>query len=686
MGNPRRAAEYFEKALARAPDNANAAPALVRALRHAGEVDAALAAAARAIERQPANPGLWLERARTHLQCGDGDAAIEALERTLELNGNDLTALLTLARVYRASGRFVPALALARRALALERPSPAANALAAELLCERGDLDEAMAQAESAVRSDDASADSHRAMAMVLQRKGDRAAAIRSYETAISRAPKRADLLAGLGELQAKENRREAAIETYRRAIAVDPGFAEARTRLFVELRDICRWDEANALRPAIDRAVDAALAAGKCPPEAPFVDVMLHEDLGRNLAVARGWAKAVERRAGGLPRPVSRADTNSILTVGYLSDELRDHPIGHHVAGLFERHRRDRVRVHAYSYGRDDGSDWARRARAGADRFVDIAALSDADAAARIAADGVHILVDLKGYTSNARLEILALRPAPVQVSWLGFPGSYGGAFIDYALGDRIVTPPDMQPSFAEALCCLPNTYQVNDDRFVVDAPATSRHAHGLPDDGFVFCCFNKAFKIPASLFDLWLGILDAVPGSCLWLWARDRRAAAALRARTGARGIDPDRLLFAKRVPLTEHLRRLELADLALDTMPYNGHATTSNALWAGVPVIAVLGKHFASRVSASLLAAAGLPELAMPDADSYRRRAIELARNRTELAGLRERLKAARADKPFFDTDRFVRNLESAFNEMYARHRRGERPTTLLIEETA
>ncbi|MEX2298631.1 MAG: glycosyltransferase, partial [Dongiaceae bacterium] len=347
-------------------------------------------------------------------------------------------------------------------------------------------------------------------------------------------------------------------------------------------------------------------------------------------------------------------------------------------------RHDRNRFAVHLYTYGRDDGSEWHRRAVDGVDRRVDIGALSDAAAAQRIADDGIAILVDLKGFTRNARLEIAALRPAPLQATWLGFPGTCGADFFDYVLTDRIVTPPAMQAFFAERLCCLPNTYQVNDDRLAISDATVTRAEAGLPDDAFIFCCFNKAFKIDAPLFDLWLTILAAAPNACLWLWSRNPHAEAAMRERACARGIDPMRLIFAGRVTLPQHLQRLRLADLALDSMPYNGHATTSNALWAGVPVVTVLGRHFASRVSASLLTAAGIPDLVTADREAYRDRAIELARDPVALGALREKLRTARHDAPFFDTGRFVRNLERAYETMWARHRSGEPPATLTIEE--
>jgi predicted O-linked N-acetylglucosamine transferase (SPINDLY family) len=229
-----------------------------------------------------------------------------------------------------------------------------------------------------------------------------------------------------------------------------------------------------------------------------------------------------------------------------------------------------------------------------------------------------------------------------------------------------------------------LPNTYQVNDDRFAIPETPMTRAEAGLPDDGFVFCSFNRAFKIDAPLFDLWMSILDAVPEAWLWLWGRSDTANQAMRERARAQDIDPKRLIFAARAALPQHLQRLRLADLALDSMPCNGHTTTSDALWAGVPVVTTLGRHFASRVSASLLTAAGLPELVTADRAAYRVRAIELAHNSAALGALRTKLAASRHTAPFFDTGRFVRNLESAYEAMWARQRRGEPPATIEIGE--
>ncbi|MEX0809819.1 MAG: tetratricopeptide repeat protein [Dongiaceae bacterium] len=680
------AIDCFRRARLAAPDDTTASLFLVRALHQSGDAAAAIREAEAALATQPGNAPLWVALAQARLARHEIDAAIEALQRGVAIDPPEIGSLLLLARLLHRRFRFEAARAVVERANALGQMPAAVHALAAEIAIEQSRPDDALRHARIAVEADANSPDAQRALGLSLLGRDEIDEAAAAFETAARLAPNRADLLAALGDLRTRSGNGDAAIEAFRRALAIQPEQPDALTRLFIALRDACRWDEAAALRPVIDRIVDRALATDMCPPEAPFVDVTIHEDLARNLAVARGWAKAVERRIDGLPRPHPKIVAGDRLPIGYLSDDLRDHAVGHQLAGLFARHDRKRFAVNLYTYGRDDGSEWHRRAVDGVDRRVDIGALGDLAAAQRIADDGIAILIDLKGFTRNARLEIAALRPAPLQITWLGFPGTCGADFFDYVLTDGIVTPPAMQAFFTERLCCLPNTYQVNDNRLAIPEAPIARAEAGLPDEAFVFCCFNKAFKIDADLFDLWLTILAAVPTGCLWLWGRNSRAEAAMRDRAGAQGIDPKRLIFAGKVTLPQHLQRLRLADLALDSMPYNGHATTSNALWAGVPVLTTLGRHFASRVSASLLTAAGIPELVMADRDAYRDRAIELAREPAALDALREKLRVARHGAPFFDTGRFVRNLERAYETMWARHRSGALPATLTIEDVA
>jgi protein O-GlcNAc transferase len=298
-----------------------------------------------------------------------------------------------------------------------------------------------------------------------------------------------------------------------------------------------------------------------------------------------------------------------------------------------------------------------------------------------RSARDAIDILVDMKGYTGESRPEIFALRAAPIQVSYLGYPGSMGAAFIDYIVADRHVIPDADRRWFSERVVRMPWSYQVNDDRQPTAEETPSRLACGLPASGFVFCSFNKHYKIDRALFDAWMRILGAVPGSVLWLLGG--HGEKRLRQAAGARGIDPARLVFAGKQPKPEHLARHRLADLFLDTHHVNAHTTAADALWVGLPLLTAPGPSFAGRVAASLLHAVGMPELAAPDLAAYERRAIELARAPAELANLRARLDAARRTSPLFDTARFARDLERAYERMWTVHVSGRPPEAFDLD---
>ncbi|TAN54930.1 MAG: hypothetical protein EPN20_20950, partial [Magnetospirillum sp.] len=330
--------------------------------------------------------------------------------------------------------------------------------------------------------------------------------------------------------------------------------------------------------------------------------------------------------------------------------------------------HDRDRFRITAYSCGEDDGSAMRRRLEGAFDRFVDLCPVDDAEAVRRIHGDEVDILVDLTGYTTGTRTAILAARPAPVQVNYLGFPGTMGADFIDYIIVDSIVAPPDQQPNFAERLVRLPHSYQANDTRRPIAAQRPSRSECGLPERGFVFCCFNNTFKITPILFDVWMRLLAMVPGSVLWLFQANDKVGDRLKAEAARRGVDPARLIFAARRDLPDHLARHDCADLFLDTLPYNAHTTASDALWAGLPVLTCRGGTFAGRVAASLLSAVGLPELITESREEYESLALALARDPARLAALRQKLRQNRHAAPLFDSAGFTRDLEAAYSRMW------------------
>jgi predicted O-linked N-acetylglucosamine transferase (SPINDLY family) len=353
-------------------------------------------------------------------------------------------------------------------------------------------------------------------------------------------------------------------------------------------------------------------------------------------------------------------------------------------MAELFEHHDRGQFEVIGYSYGRDDGSPMRARLARAFDRFTDIAHLSHREAAARIRADEIDILIDLKGYTANARPQICAFRPAPVQVSYLGYPASVGADFIDYIIVDEIVVPADQQAFFSEKLVHLPNCYQVNDSRREIAATVPSREQCGLPNQGFVFCSFNNSYKITPAFFDMWMRLLNGVPGSVLWLLESNRLLKSNLRREAAARGVDPDRLVFAPVAPPAEHLARHQHADLFLDNLPCNAHTTASDALWAGPPVLTCCGDTFAGRVAASLLTAIGLPELVTASAEDYERTALALARDPPRLAGLREKLRQRRDTSPAFDLPRFARHIEAAYVRIWENRRDGKRPAGFSVQD--
>ncbi len=469
------------------------------------------------------------------------------------------------------------------------------------------------------------------------------------------------------------------AVEVLERSLA---RFGNRPPRLLGELlfnqRHLCDWRHWNE-RVSI---LVEAIKQGEQPVASPFSVMSIPElEPADLLGVARlraaeyrTWVESGQK----LPRAAPRAP-GSRLRLGYLSDDLQEHATAYLTAALFERHDRARFEFFAYSSGPDDGGPMRKRLRKAFEHFVDIGPMSPLEAAQRIRADGIDILVDLKGYTTNARIEILALRPAPIQVSWLGFPGSLGATFVDYLIVDPVVVPAQQAPHYDEALAYLPDAYApVDDGRRVAERP--TRAEAGLPATGFVFCCFNDPYKITPEVFARWCSLLQAVPESYLWLYAKSEGVTDNLVRGAADRGIPSGRLVFARKKPQAEHLARIALADLVLDTQPYNAHTTASDALWMGVPVLTCIGETFPSRVAASLLRASGLPELVTTGLDDYEERARWLAGHPEELAAFRQRLAAAKGHAAFFDTARFARNLEAVYRRIWDRHLKGLPPAQL------
>ena len=546
----------------------------------------------------------------------------------------------------------------------------------------RGELAAARTALQRATerRPDYVSAMSNLGMVLIETRRFDEGLAL--LTRAVELDSRHAGALNNLGVAMIHGNNPVAAVKYLYAALEADPELAEAHANLIGPLMEICAW-------PALERKVKELLELSRTrPPEVwaervrPFdlLPLPLPRELHR--AAGRYHSDKLVHAAGARPVAVHPPSGGKRLRIGYVSSDIRNHATTHLCVGLFGRHDRSRFRVTMYAFGADDGSEYRRRIAADCDAFVDISELSTDECARRIAADGTHILVDMKGYCGGARPEIFARRPAPLQVNWLGYPNSMHAPFMDYIVADRVVLPPQDSDWFSEAAAWMPGSYQINDSGQASDPQTPSREEVGLPDKGFVFCCFNNNYKIEPNIFASWLRILHAVPGAVLWLYRSNIPAKYALWKAADRHGIDRRRIVFAASLPKPKHLARLRLADLFLDTHYCNAHTTASDALWAGVPVLTWPGELFAARVAASLLTAAGLPELIVASREEYERRAIALAVDPNELGALRARLEQNRSRMPLFDTDAYVRHLEQAYEMMWATHARGEPPRSFLV----
>jgi protein O-GlcNAc transferase len=648
-GNAERAAKrdaeaenFFRQALTLNPALADAAFNLGNLLREAGRLAEAAGAYRQALAAKPNHVAAKFNLALALNDLGDIAGAAAAYIQTIIHAPHLIQAHINLTLALRELGRHEEALAASCAALALDPTSHLVLYNEALLLLDEGKPDEAG----------------------------------RRLETILARDPQNAEALALLASLMPR-GEISRAIDLLDKALQLRPQDTEIAASLLNLRQNVYDWPGADSLAPLVDRQTDEAIHHRRRSAETPFAAITRTEDPARHLAIARTWGERYERQAAAsvaaLPPWTPGADGR--IRLAYLSNHFFDSPIAQLLLGIFPRHDRARFHVRVYSYGKEDGSIYRQRIAEGADRFTDIASLSDGEAAARIRADGTDLLIDLNGYIKGSRLGIAALRPAPVQLAYFGYPGTSGAAFYDYVIADRIVAPPEHAAFFSEAICRLPGCYLPTDDEQPIAPEVLSRTDCGLPADGFVFGSFKQAYKIDVRTFAVWMRLLSQVKGSALWLLRPSETARDNLRRAASAAGIDPDRLIFAERWAKERHMRRLALADLALDTRIYNGHVSSVDVLWAGVPLLAMMGHHFAGRVAASLLSAMGLPELIAADLASYETTALDLARDPARLAFLRASLAERRLKSPVFDTPAITRNLERAYAEMWRRHVAGE-----------
>ncbi|GEM_PF-1050280 len=556
------------------------------------------------------------------------------------------------------------------------------------MLRQQGQSDEALSCFQRVVELMPDMAPAYIYIGNIVQAQGRSDEAIACYQRSLALQPDVAIVYNNMGNVLKDQGKIREAVNCYRKALQLEPEMPAACSNLLFQLQQTCSWQDFDALSAKLDRLTRNMLNKGLKTDEDPFVNLTRHADPKLNFAVAKSWSDEISRLASHTKPRFSypgKSFTKQKITISYLSKDFHNHATAHLMSSLFGLHDRDTFNICCYSYGSDDGSDYRKKIRGDCDRFVDIQGLNAVEAAKRIHEDQTDILVDLKGYTHGNRLDICALRPAAIQVSYLGFPGTTGADFFDYIITDSIVTPEDHAIYYSEKFACLPHCYQVNDHKQTISDKEWKKADFGLPEQAFVFCSFNQAYKIEARIFDVWMSLLRRIPKSVLWLMPGNNIAKENLKHEARQRGVNPERLIFTDMVLKHEHLARYCLADLALDTRSYNGHTTTSDALWAGVPVITLQGTHFASRVSSSILRAISLPELITHSLTDYESLAMHLASHPDALAIIRKKLADKRLTAPLFDTLRFVRNLEKAYKEMWEIFISGEKPRAIHVTDS-
>jgi protein O-GlcNAc transferase len=612
----------------------------------------------------------------------------------------------------------------------------------------RGDYGEAITRIDAALAINPDAAIAHNNRGAALKELKRHEAALASYDRAIALKPGYAEAHNNRGVALNALKRFEEGLASCEQAIALRPGFAEAfynrgnalsaLKRFEAALADYQRAIELKADYPEAFSRRAAVLAALNRLPEAvasydkaialkPDLKYLAGDRLSAKMSSCdwstyqEDWSRIVVDLAKGslvapfhlLATPIGPADqltcakrliaeefpesdpplwrgeryTHDRIRIGYLSADFREHPVSYLAAGLFEQHDRSRFEVVGVAFGPDDQGEMRSRLRRGFDRFIDVDRLDDQAAANLLRELEIDIAIDLMGLTHNTRLGVFALRPAPIQVSYLGYAGTTGAGYIDYVVADHFLVPPEQSKHLSERVVRLPESFQVNDDQRRISDSISSRQQAGLPDNGFVFCCFNNHAKISPAIFDIWMRLLRQIDGSVLWLASAEPSTRGNLAGEAAKRGVSPERLIFAPKLDRqADHLARLRVADLFLDTLYFNAHTTASDALWAGMPVLTCSGATMASRVAGSLLTALGLPELISFSVEDYEALALKLAVDPEALSSIRQKLARNRDACPLFDTARFARHLEAAYGTMWERCQRGDPPESFDVAPIA
>lgn len=665
-GNLQAAKASLELALEIDAHSVDAHFALGNVLRVIGEMQAAERAYLKAIELDRQHQKSHFNLGLVYHMAGNLNKALASYDEALGINPGYSDALNNKGNVLKALGDLQGAYKCYSDAATI-KPSATTYYNIGLLLQMLGRTEDAVEAYQCAVKYNANYSEAWTGLGFALHKQGSYMQAVEAYKKALALTPDNPEVWNSLGITYKKLKLLEPAIECFARAVSIQPDFSDALGSLVQNKLHVCDWKHIDAVFSAVEASINQG---GKLVP---------FNILATPLSAKVQKQCAAQYTAHNFPPtlPLTGVNTryqHTKIRVGYFSADLHNHATAYLMADLFERHDKSAFEIIGFSFGSESNDEMALRVRQAFDAFYDVGGMSDADIAKLAVAKEIDIAVDLKGYTRGARPGIFAYMPAPVQVNYLGYPGTLGAPYIQYLIADKVLIPTEERVNYTEKIAYMPDTYQVNARRKVLEPNALTRQDHGIPEHAFVFCCFNNNYKITPDVFDIWLRLLREVAHGVLWLFEANPSATVNLKARAQAECISPERLIFAKKVPQEMHLSRYYHADLVLDTFHYNAHTTTSDALWVGCPVLTCLGKTFPGRVAASILEAFGMPELITTTLEDYFDLAKQLALDTARLKAIRQKVSAHRDTQALFDIDRYTTHIEYLYRQMYQRHQDG------------
>ncbi len=679
-GDPAEAGKLCDRAIRLDPSDPSAHRLSAEISAHEGRFHDAETTALKAVELDPADAESHFLLGWARQLSGKLEEAAAAYKHAIDLNPSHTAASYNLGLVLEELGRVGEAIEALERAVSLTPSDPRARFTVGRILHEHKRHVDAAAHLLESVRLEPNNPRALFQLGKLLNRFSQFQRAEGLLVRAAEFGRNDAEILHALGVAYSGQFKTEDAFAAFHEALDHDANHSRALNRFILQTRMLCQWDGLADAESRLERYVVAQkgvqpLQVTTVLSSAAEVALAAGTYFQRRYARSRYHAlKNIDFQFG--------ARNRTRIRVGYLSADFRETVVARLICEVFARHDRDRFEVFGYSIGPDDRSGSRERIAQGFDRFVDVREMSFDEAARTIHRDGVDILIDLGGYTRDHRFDITALRPAPIQVNYLGYPGTLGADVVDYIIADEYLIPEHLRRYYSEHPVYLPDCYQVNPSERPRSETAPTRADMGLPEEGFVFCAFGRLFKLGPDLFDVWMRLLREVPDSVLWIVPLFDRTEQNIRREAAARAVDPERIVCSGKVQYPEYLRRLELADLFLDTMPYNSGGVAADALWAGLPVLTCSGETYVSRMAGSLVRAAGAPELITTDVPEYEQRALDLARDRDALTRIRKKLAENRRTGPLFDCERFTRHLERAFEEMWRIYSAGESPRSFAV----